>query len=85
MRMFSDLFLWVTIATLLLLALELIAGRHQGVYNRGLPTDRQLLSGALADGAASTGLKALLIGLVPPNRAPCPKRPSGSLSRSCCW
>lgn len=66
MRMFTDLFLWVTVATLLLLAVELIAGRHRGVYNKG---DFPLLIGSFFLGRwlmvpLSTGLKALLIGLV---------------------
>lgn len=64
--MLSDLFIWVTVATALLFLLELIAGRHRKVYNKG---DFPLLIGSFFLGRwlmvpLSVGMKAWLLGFI---------------------
>ncbi|HEY8385873.1 MAG TPA: sterol desaturase family protein [Porticoccaceae bacterium] len=47
MKMLSDLFVWLTVATVLLLLLEIVSGRHKGVYQKG---DFPLLIGSFLVG-----------------------------------
>lgn len=63
--MISDLLKWMMVATALLLIIEIAAGRHKGVYNKG---DFPLLLGSFFLGRwlmvpLSTGMKAWLFGM----------------------
>lgn len=66
MKMLSDLFIWLTVATAALLLLEIVAGRHRGVYRKG---DFPLLLSSAVVGRwlvvpLGTVLKAGLFGLL---------------------